>query len=913
MKKIIALLVAVFSCAAARPFSADDIASFTLQNGLRLFVLSDTTAAPVRIALQVRAGYAAQTERTAGFFPLYARLLGADISADAVRLVRTVAPQEAERTVAALASCLAPLPLPDAVLAPALAQMKTEVSEYAASTAGFINTAIDARMFPAAPWQVESGVYPALFAAATVASARTVLHDIAATYYTPQNSALFISGNISVQAAHALAQKYFCADAAVAVPAAPSVPPAPPPHKYVLTDESLSADMTQIVVQYPQFSADEAAVAAAVLNDDGGTYKQRLTAERSLAILGAEYVNVASAQRFGSSRLIIQSLLGAGKASPCAQAEAFLRVIDGEGVLTEPEVCRALDRIAAEFRRRADDSAALMELLDDWTALVPHDSVAALFARAPALSAQVSAAQLESRLHERQPSVFVLVNAKKYAACAAEFKKAGYEVVTKKNGSWYTQRLYLAKLAQDAAPPAADTAGQNDGTDAARRFIAENRAQIASFSLANGIPVTVKQTPRAQTAAIALTVAGGELLFAQDAPGLCSVLTDALAVHVRRAVDARMAAGALSGDVAVQAQTNARCSVLTVTCAAAEVPECMRAVAEALVYGDISPALADGITYDERTQWRIRSGAATFQLLCSAMRTLYAKNPYSNLFDDSKDKPVTTDFTRIAAAYPVLLDASRFSLVVVGALADTDALAATLEQTFGALISQKETASIGERVAPPKMPRRVKRIQIRHLFLTDISADKAGPRPPVLVPTKHFADPALYCVPAPGLSTTDSALFNALFYEIAGRMQEKLGTAVRADVADDDIPFARLYAQDTVRISQTDAAYRAAIAELTGEIRSLVNAPPAATGSAQKAPLLAALENRWLMRALSATGTAAGTAALLQAGAMHGNPALYLDQYAAVSSATAEDYFIVMNRYFADLPDFRVYSVDSPR
>ncbi|MDE6774625.1 MAG: hypothetical protein K2J14_08400 [Treponemataceae bacterium] len=295
------------------------------------------------------------------------------------------------------------------------------------------------------------------------------------------------------------------------------------------------------------------------------------------------------------------------------------------------------------------------------------------------------------------------------------------------------------------------------------------------------------------------------------------------------------------------------------------------------------------------------------------MRTLYAKNPYSNLFDDSKDKPVTTDFTRIAAAYPVLLDASRFSLVVVGALADTDTLAATLEQTFGSLISQKETESIGERVAPPKMPRRVKRIQIRHLFLTDITADKAGPRPPVLVPTKHFADPALYCIPAPSLSTTDSALFNALFYEIAGRMQEKLGTTVRADSADDDIPFARLYAQDTVRISQTDAAYRAVIAELTGEIRPLVNAPPAATGSAQKAPLLAALENRWLMRALSATGTAAGTAALLQAGAMHGNPALYLDQYAAIASATAEDYFIVMNRYFADLPDFRVYSVDSPR
>lgn len=905
MRKILALFIALLSFSAACAFSPDDIASFSFPNGLRLYVLSDTTAAPVRIALQVRAGYAAQTERTAGFFPLYARLVGAEISADAVRLVRTVAPKDVEDTLAALSAVLAPPAFSDEALRDALGQMQTEAAAYAASRTGFVNMAIDARMFPAAPWQTERGANPAQLASATPDSARAILHDIAATYYVPQNTTLFISGNISVQAAQSLVQAYFGAEAGAAAPVSRPVASAPEPRKYVLTDDSLSADVTHVVMQYAHLSMDEADVIAAALNDNGSSYKRALTAESSLALVDAEYVSATSAQRYGSSRLIVQSLFDKGKASPCAQAETFLRMTDKDGVLTGPEVRRALAHIAVAFRRHADDSAALMEQLDSWLSLVPYGSVASLFARPSALAAQLSAAQLESRLRARQPSVFVLVNTKVYAACAKEFEQAGYEVVTAKNAAWYTQPRVQEASAQDAAAQIERTDAQDDGARAAERFVAENKAQIESFVLTNGIPVVVKQTPRAQTTAIALTIRGGERLFAQDAPGLCTILTDALAVHVRRAVDARVAGGLLSDDIDIRATTSAAWSVLTVTCATVEVRECIRAVAEALVYGDITPALADGITYDERTQWRIRSGATTFQLLCAAMRTLYAADPYRNLFDDTKDKPVTMDFARIAAAYPLLLDASRFSLVLAGGVADMGGLAVTLEQTFGALLSQDETAASEMPLAPPELPRRVQRVPLRHLFLTDVTADKAGPRPSVLVPTKEFADPALYCIPAPARAAHDAALFNALLYEIAERMQEKLGAPVHADAPDSDMPFARLSVQNVTRTSRADAAYKAVIAELTEDLQSLA--------AAQDGRLLADLERRWLMRELSATGTALGTAELVQAGTMSGNPTRYLDDYATISAASAQAYLAVMTAYFADLPGFRLYSADSPQ
>ena len=918
MKKYLFLALSLLSLTKLSAFSPQDIQTFTLENGMRLFVLSDTSSAPVRLELNVQAGYSAQTERTAGFFPLYARLLGADISADSVRMVKTVAPQESEYAIADLAACLKPIALSDEKLRATLKQMKAEVLEYAESTAGFINTAIDSRIFPSAPWKVESGVYPALFSATSLSSARAILNDIGSQFYTPKRSALYISGNITTEEAFELVKKYFGTEnpASLAAFEEPVKENAAKKQKYLLVDETFTEDMTQIVLQYTHLSADEADCAAAVMNSDFSSYKKRLLEEKSLAIYGAEYINVASAQKHGSSRLIIQSLMEKTRTSPCAQAENFLKLTRNDGLISPEELHFALNRISAEFRRRADDSSALMELLSGWTALFPGDSSGTLFSRSQRMKETISAPMLDSYLHTQEPAVFVLTGSKTYAKYAKEFQKAGYQTVTRKNGSWYHQEMYRKQMEQKQAEvkKASDTAA-GDMANAASRFIQENRAHFSSFTLKNGIPVTLKKSPGAKTMAFALTIRGGELLFAKESPGLCSVLTDALALNIRRSIDSRTARGLLTGDSDVRAKTYACSSVLTITCAAEEAEECARAISEALIYGDITPAMADGITYDERTQWRIKSGASTFQLLCSAMRTLYAGENYVNLFDDTADKPVKTDFTHIAAAYPILLDASRFSLIATGGIHDADGLKKSIEESFGSLLTQKETASIDASVSKPNMPRRIKRIQLRHLFLTDISADKAGPRPAVLVPTKNFNDPTLYCIPAPDLSSTDLALFNALLYEISRRMQAKVGAdiQIRTDIPDYDFPFARLYAQNVKQISKIDSAYLETIAEVTDDLQTLVNAENIGVIDTEKDRMLATMENNWLMNTLSATGTARGTAELIETGASFGKATLYLDQYAAVDKAKAEDYFILMKFYFADIPDFRVYSIDSKR
>ena len=961
---MITSLLAALCSLTAFCFTPDDIATYTLENGLQLYVLPDATSAPVRIELVIYAGYSVQTERTAGYLPLYARLLSRVLSAsvdgvsvavgaDCVRIVQTTAPLAVDATLSALSEALRAPFISDALLHTELEALQAEVVAYADSATGFINTAIDARMFPAAPWQQESGVYPALFTAASVASSRAVLESVAVSFYTAENAMLFISGNISAQAALSLTAAAFANVRTGGVLHTPRRSPAShrPPvasasspatlRRYVLVDDAFSADMAQIVLQYTGFTRDQADVLAAALDDDRSQCKAALTAQSELGIRGAPYVHVASAQQCGSSRLLLQSLLEETALSPCEQAERFIATVQAADYLSQAELTRAAARFTASLERHKASSRELMELLASWfaTSGAPFDA-ATLFNRAERLSALTASALLQS-LREQAPTVFVLVNSAVYKRCAAAFTAAGYELVTAQNGSWYTQQLYLARLAETAPASAASASASDELSLASQRFVAENTRALTSFTLTNNIPVTVKEERDASTVSFLMTIRGGELLFLAKTPGLCALLTDALALSMHRAFDAAFTDGALSASCTVTSETFAAFSRICITCQRNDLAACVRLAALTLIYGDITPVMADGVAYDERTQWRLKTGTATFQLLCEAMRTCFGA-PYSRLYNDKEDKPASLTFSQITAGYPQLLDATRYSFVLVGGVAATPELAALLEESFGVLVTRKGTADRTRLVKAPKLPRKTKNVKLRHLFLTDVSADKAGPRPAVLVPTTEFYDPLLYCIPSPPLAATDSAIFNALLYELSARLQKLCGDAfpVRLEVADDDIPFARLYVSRVTHTADIDAAYRTAVSSLKAALGELAaeeerrtesapaasdddaasGAPPAADALTpsltprERAALLIVLENGWLLQTLSETDDSAATARLIQLGLLRAqNAALYLEHYAAVSAATAQDYVRLMQTYLDETAPLRLYSADAKR
>ena len=191
--RILSVVLVLFTTQALNAIPLENIKEYTLENGLTVFILQDTSTPLIRIEYTTRAGFSSQTKETSGFFKLYTRILQAaspklnfetaECNADSSRYVVMTVPSKLKETAAFLAQAAFSLSYSDDVLASELSLLKQEVKEEAESAGGFINAAIDSRVFSAYPWKHDSGVYPALFNKTTTIKARNILETISSLLY----------------------------------------------------------------------------------------------------------------------------------------------------------------------------------------------------------------------------------------------------------------------------------------------------------------------------------------------------------------------------------------------------------------------------------------------------------------------------------------------------------------------------------------------------------------------------------------------------------------------------------------------------------------------------------------------------------------------------------------------------------
>ncbi len=935
MKKIRCLLficIQLFLTSFLAPaFEAENIKELSLANGLKIYVLEDMSSPVIRTEISIAAGYRMQNEKNAGFFTLYANLLGLEISGDRVRASKTVSPLEFEKLMSDFSRYLRPLNVTDSRLKAAYEASRKDVAETSSSAAGFINSAIETRMFPQSPWKNESSISPKSFSSKSIFEVRSILNEITENFYIPSRTSIFISGNITVSSALTIARQYFDdfpqknnlsyeSQSEKKLSAALNEGKIGKEKKFVLYDKSFSDEMTQIVVEYKDFSGEESDELSSVWNENHSKFKALLLKQKNLKILGGDYIDVSSSPEKDSPRLIIQSLLGSAKVSPVVQAGLFLEMSRDETVISEDELEFSARKTFLDFQQTKENSTLLMEGLSKFISRNGDLHACEAFFEENTSGKKLSAESLSKKLSETEPYVFVLVNSSVYAKYSKEFKNAGYSPVNFKNGAWYNQKYYadlIKQKSQDSQEQSKSAAAsRTDIADSARRFIEKHRADFSGFTLKNEIPVCVKTDSSSKNALISFSIAGGDLLFAKKTPGLTAVLTDSIAVNMQRAMDLFATQGVINGYYDVTSKTFATHSVITISCDARDLIWAIQSAYSALVFSDITPATADGVTYDERTQWRLKSGSGDFQLLCETIRILYKDSELPLLYQDAKDKPLEMNFTKILEGYPYLLDASRFSIVVTGGISDLQSLKDNLEKTFGELSSQNATRIYSLAIPHPEFKKQSKKVSIRHLFLTDISKDKAGPMPAKLIPTTKFLDPVLYCLPSPDLSSTDAALFDALLIELASRIEEKISkinpqSAVKLSLATADLPFVRLAVTNVERTSEADKIYRESVQSLKNDLKQLIASKTEGVIDAEKNPLLSKIESGWILKVLSQASTPHGTAQLIESGLILKNAQLYLDQYDVVDKAEAEDYFLIAESMIEAKAPLILYSKDS--
>lgn len=928
MKKIILAIFLAFSAflyAESNFLNEYNYAEYTLENGMQIFVLEDFSSAPVQVEFSVHAGISAQNPATTGFFPLYTRLfkygaeknsflqnLTSECSADSSNYRISVSQELVPSTFEILARCAFSPFFAEKDILREYSGLKNEIMQYAPTPAAFINTAIDSRIFSETPWKLDSGIYPQIFTKSTAAEIRSILSRIGKFWYTPQNSAIFVSGPVKKEEIYALAEKTFGSYKPAASFALPEkVTATGKTRKFIMHDLQFSEDMTQIVIEYTGLNFNQASLAAVAYNADSSTLKKSLCAEHILNIRGPEYINVSSMRHNGCARLIFQTLLEQNLRSPVEQAETFIEAIKKSPETTDSSEYQAARKILHDnFRETTENSTNFINSLAYFWAIDPllsgNDEKEILLAQKllsqPEKITSTDENSLKTSFGNETPFIFVLVNTKNFKKYKSDYKRLGYEEINSKNGSWFTQELYKNALKEISAEKKEIEQQKAESESARNIFLEENRNSLKTIELSNGIPVTVKTNRMTNGVSILVSIDGGSLAD-KNRPGFQNVMANAIASNIRKEIIKYKTQQIISGNPAVYAETSFSDSKIIVECEKEDISICIRSISDALIFGEITPAEADSYVYSAQTQKRLSGASPLNQMTFRAIKYFYDSNFIRNIFDTEKEILQKTSYNDILAEYPKFLDASLYSIVIAGNT-DSEAVRYILEESLGILAAQttRNDSRRKESVPKPDFPAKTRKInlKIRHLFYTDVKAEDAGPMPAVLVPTKNFADPVQYWFKAPEADSEEAVIFDALILRLSENLNNA-GAETKIFLPAKDFRCGGITFLNVEHTNYIEETYKKTLSEF---VKKLEDSEPSVFEAERT-------KNAWILSRLSGSKTNTGTARIISSSKT--DEKNYLDEYEILERAGSKDFLRALNEYFPPEPLLQIFSSDSKK
>ncbi|SFJ04147.1 zinc protease [Treponema bryantii] len=931
MKKFYSILL---FCLLAHPFFSTPVKSvqeYTLENGMQVFLLEDPSDAQVHIEYTCRAGFSSQTQSTCGFFKLYTMLVKAaapklsftdvQCNADSSRYIIEVSPSEVSETLFSLSDAVFAQDFPDEILKNQLNLLKKEVNDNKDSMSVYINAAIDSRVFSEAPWKHDSGIYPPVFKKTTEKTARTVIKQISEQWYTPKNSAVFISGNINTERTLLLLRNSFGRYYSnFRTPVEKPASPVNRQRKYVLHSNEISPELTQLVIQYTLLDMEQSDLLSLAMGYEGSLFKQQVLSFEELNIPGDEYINVSAAHKKDSSRLIIQTLLQppenkklAASTNSFKQTELFLKQLTLiPHIVQSEEFEYAKNQLEYSLNRTAAISSELMKTLSEFWAVQPYfnyvendiedynsQTARMLMSRTQKLRSTALSDTI-TQLQNEEPFIFVIINSKDYKANKKAYTAAGFEEINEKNASWYVQQMFKDSLAESLPQNQEKLYSSAAATDD-NSYYQKNLDQTNQFTLSNGITVYTKQNPLSEQTSLVLSIKGGKLNSADD-NGFEEVMINLTAGLIQKKLISAQAEGLLTGAFYVSSQTALSTGNIIVEFDLEDTIAVLKTISEVIVYGEIAPADADRAVASRKYRKRLENGTAANQMYSSLINKLYGKGNLSNIFEAEKEILLDTDYTKILSAYPQLLDASRYSVIICGALYEN--LPSLLEETLGQLSSQNTAATLAPSTEPDFSKAKNLSVRVRHTFLTDIPAEKAGPQPAVLIPTTEFLDPVIYANKAPEPGTKQAALYNAVLNYIGKTIERSYPVTVQFPRS--CLNIGSLTIQNVSHTRELDSQYKTVIQTITEQMQRLQ----------AKDTIIKEIKNSWILNQMTQTGSDTGTALLIQNGlelfTENPKPHWYLEEYNYIQTATAQDFLEIME-YFPVISQARVYSSDSKK
>ncbi len=309
-RALLSLILIVLVAFAAAGQQVTGLATYTLPNGLEVFVLENHAVPLARIQITFRTGAMSQSPQTAGLFHLYEHMMfkgnaahptqtdlqaamkelgvadwNGGTSQESVSYYFTVPSDKAAQGIQFWADAVrTPLLNPDE-LATEKDVVVNEILGYLSDPDNIYSSAIDNALFWKYPWRKDVSGSEALVRAATV----PVLQKIRDTWYVPDNAALFVGGDVDPAEVRAAVQKSFGDWKRAPDPWTPPPPPHPELTRDVLLvypDQAMYRGVFSVDLEYrgpdvattpdPTYSAD---VLGGLIEDPNGTFKADIFAK----------------------------------------------------------------------------------------------------------------------------------------------------------------------------------------------------------------------------------------------------------------------------------------------------------------------------------------------------------------------------------------------------------------------------------------------------------------------------------------------------------------------------------------------------------------------------------------------------------------------------------------------------------
>ncbi|MCQ2573588.1 MAG: insulinase family protein [Treponema sp.] len=889
-----------------------------IENGFSVFSLEDYSNPQVRIELCVRAGFSSQSIQDTGFFTLFSQLVkkscrlsfeSVEVSSDATRFILSVSPDEILSVFYQLSDAVFNANYSDSLLSAEWSKLKRDVLANARDSGNIINAGIDGKIFSAEPWRNDSGIYPALFSKLSENDARKTLYKIQESFFIPENAALFVSGNIQTDYIIPIVEETFGRFYSNKKNNyRPLVITNKTKKKYVIHVPDFSDDLTQVVIQYENLSEAENEMAAEIFNDDYSVLKNHLCNSKELNIPGNEYVNFSAASKSGSSRFIIQSLLQpVSEKNPVEQTTEFLNILRNYSSFSYEEYNEAVSKKSFSLSRRISSSTGYMEVLSEMWEREPYSEdilkITEKLKNKKAEIHNVSAERIISVLQNDEPFVFVILSSKQFKKFKQFFLEAGYEEINSSNASWYTDSLY--KTVEDT-----NKIKKQENSSYVENFINVNKSTLSSITLSNGIPVFIKQNDQTTGVTLILSISGGSLKSA-DNHGFEEVMINLLTMNILRQIKKKQFEGLILDDFNIYSETGMDSSRIVIECETEDFYSIVNATAGSLILDEVIPSDADRIVQGRRTRKRLENGSTSNQLFSAAVNTLLPKSDYSKIYETQKEILTNTSYEQILQNYQNLLNADRYSIIISGNV-NKEHTQTVVRDAFSVLQGQdsfRTSKGVDSKIKNFAYGKN-KKVSLVHTFLTDIPAKDAGPMPAVLIPTKSFADPVLYCVNTPDYGTREFCLVNSVLPFIQDEMIRKAdgrrnfeNCRITITEATKYIPFAGFSFSSVEKAAACEGLYKEVIRELKDGL----------TNTTSSAQILKNVKTKYISKEFFDAYTNTGNAILIEESLRESenNPLYYLEKYTIVNNLTAEEILEVIEKYFDFDKTYRFISADS--